>query len=92
MSSEIVYKGQDVPRAISGHLNSGSGWRLVATKGERRFFVGTLKWTQNFGETRIAVFTVPKAARSKARAAAQKKKAVAALHKGRKRTATPARP
>jgi hypothetical protein len=64
MASDITYKGHSVPKAPrsgrKGRMTTGAAWRLIATKGQRRYFVGTLKSTFNFGKTRIAVFTVPK--------------------------------
>jgi hypothetical protein len=41
-------------------MTLGKGWTLTATKGVKREFKGTLVGTFNFGNTRLAVFTVPK--------------------------------
>lgn len=41
-------------------MTKGQGWRLAATRGDKRVFVGTLLTTINMGEKRIAVFSVPK--------------------------------
>jgi len=64
MATDITYKGKNVPKAPrtgkKGRMTTGLGWRLVATRGQRRYFVGTLISTFNFGKTRLAVFTVPK--------------------------------
>ena len=61
MANEIVYKGKIVPRAkLGGRMTPGAAWRLFNTKGSQRYFPGTLITTFNFGNTRIAVFSVPK--------------------------------
>jgi hypothetical protein len=64
MASDILYKKQPVPKAPRsgnvGKMTGTTGWRLVATKGQRRYFAGTLLTTFNFGKTRLAVFSVPK--------------------------------
>jgi hypothetical protein len=36
------------------------GWRLAATQGKTRIFVGTLIDTVNKGGVRLAIFSVPK--------------------------------
>ena len=41
-------------------MTKGKGWRLVTTTGRKRVFVGTLLQTINFGNKRIAIFSVPK--------------------------------
>jgi hypothetical protein len=41
-------------------MTPGAGWRLAATKGRKRIFVGTLLDTVNKGEVRVAIFSVPK--------------------------------
>jgi hypothetical protein len=41
-------------------MTNGNGWRLVATKGKKRMFVGTLLDTVNHGKNRLAIFSVPK--------------------------------
>jgi len=50
--------GQKVRKG--GNMTKGSKWRLVAQKGRRRAFPGTLLTTFNLGRRRIAVFNVPK--------------------------------
>ncbi len=48
-------------RAVKGErMTRGQGWRLVTTRGRKRVFVGTLLQTFNFGNRRIAIFSVPK--------------------------------
>ncbi|MGQ0485560.1 MAG: hypothetical protein ACT4SY_09445 [Hyphomicrobiales bacterium] len=58
MAGEITIKGQKAGKGEK--MTVGSGWRLVATKGKKRVFVGTLLDTVNKGDLRIAVFSVPK--------------------------------
>jgi hypothetical protein len=58
MASQITFKGKPVGRGDK--MVDGKGWRLVATKGKVRFFVGTLLGRVNLGKTRLAVFSVPK--------------------------------
>lgn len=41
-------------------MTMGKGWRLATAKGRTRVFVGTLLATINFGEKRLAIFSVPK--------------------------------
>lgn len=41
-------------------MTPGVGWRLAATKGKKRIFVGSLLDTVNKGGVRIAIFSVPK--------------------------------
>jgi hypothetical protein len=41
-------------------MTSGSGWRLVKTTGTKQMFVGSLIDTINFGNRRLAIFSVPK--------------------------------
>ena len=58
MAAQITIKGV---KAKKGERMTGSrGWRLVATKGRKRIFVGTLLGTLNKGAARIAIFSVPK--------------------------------
>jgi hypothetical protein len=58
MPSEITIKGD---RARRGErMTPGQGWRLAIVKGRKRVFVGTLLKTFNFGNKRLAVFSVPK--------------------------------
>ena len=52
----------DRPRP-GGKMTKGTGWRLVATRGQKRYFVGTLLYTHNFNKARVAVFSVPKLTR-----------------------------
>lgn len=58
MASEITIKGQKAKRGE--RMTSGSGWRLAATKGRKRVFIGTLLGTINRGKQRFAIFSVPK--------------------------------
>jgi hypothetical protein len=61
MASEITYKGQDIRKGRpGGKMTKGTGWRLVAVKGQKRYFVGTLLYTYNSGAKRLALFSVPK--------------------------------
>jgi hypothetical protein len=58
MASEISIKGQ---RARKGErMTKGAGWRLATTRGRKRVFVGTLLYTINMGNRRLAIFSVPK--------------------------------
>lgn len=41
-------------------MTPGSGWKLAATKGSKRVFNGTLIGTVNWGNVRLAIFSVPK--------------------------------
>jgi hypothetical protein len=41
-------------------MTKGAGWKLIATKGRKRQFSGTLLKTFNFGAKRLAIFSVPK--------------------------------
>jgi hypothetical protein len=58
MAATITIKGTKA--AKGANMTGGTGWRLVATKGKKRIFVGTLLGTVNKGGTRIAIFSVPK--------------------------------
>lgn len=58
MVNEISFKGSKAPKGEK--MTKGSGWRLVTTKGRKRVFVGTLLHTMNFGNKRLAIFSVPK--------------------------------
>jgi hypothetical protein len=62
MADNITYNGQKLRKAKpGGKMTGGTGWRLGATKGQRRYFVGTRITTFNFGKkVRLAVFSVPK--------------------------------
>lgn len=61
MADNITHRGQKVRMAKpGGKMTKGSGWRLVATAGRKRYFAGTLLYTHNFGKARVAVFSVPK--------------------------------
>jgi len=58
MPAEISIKGQ---KARKGErMTKGTGWRLAIVRGRKRVFVGTLLHTMNFGNKRIAIFSVPK--------------------------------
>jgi len=58
MAAEITIKGQKAKKGE--RMTGGNGWRLATTKGKKRVFVGTLLGTINKGNTRIAIFSVPK--------------------------------
>jgi hypothetical protein len=61
MANEIMIGKNKPKKAKRGErMTYGSGWRLVVVKGNQRLFVGTLLWTHNAGNKRIAVFSVPK--------------------------------
>jgi len=58
MAGQITIQGS---KAAKGErMTTGNGWRLATTKGKKRVFVGTLLQTFNFGNRRIAIFSVPK--------------------------------
>jgi hypothetical protein len=58
MANEISIKGQ---RARKGErMTRGTGWRLAIVRGRKRVFVATLLQTMNFGNMRLAIFSVPK--------------------------------
>jgi hypothetical protein len=58
VAGEITIKG--VKAAKGEKMTPGRGWRLVATKGKKRVFVGALLDTINKGGVRVAIFSVPK--------------------------------
>jgi hypothetical protein len=58
MPAEITIKGQKAGRGE--RMTGGTGWRLAILKGRKRVFVGTLLKTFNFGNKRLAIFSVPK--------------------------------
>ena len=58
MAADITIKGKKAKRGE--RMTGGNGWRLVTIKGKKRVFVGTLLGTVNKGNTRIAIFSVPK--------------------------------
>lgn len=58
MATDIPIKGQWAKKGE--RMTGGNGWRLVTTKGRKRVFRGTLLQTFNFGNKRIAIFSVPK--------------------------------
>ena len=58
MAGEISIKGKKAPKGAK--MTKGSGWRLVATTGQKRVFAATLLQTINMGSKRIAIFSVPK--------------------------------
>jgi hypothetical protein len=41
-------------------MTRGNGWRLAMEKGRKRVFIGTLLQTINYGDRRLAIFSVPK--------------------------------
>jgi len=57
MASEITIKGEKAKKGE--RMTHGSGWRLATVAGRKRVFVGTLLQTFNFGNRRLAVFSVP---------------------------------
>ena len=58
MAAEIIIKGDKAGRGE--RMTYGKGWRLATVKGRKRVFVATLLKTFNFGQKRLAVFSVPK--------------------------------
>jgi hypothetical protein len=58
MVAAITIKGTKAPKGAN--MTGTTGWRLVATKGKKRIFVGTLLGTVNRGKARITIFSVPK--------------------------------
>lgn len=58
MATDVVIKGQKAKKGE--RMTLGAGWRLATTKGKQRVFVGTLLKTFNFGNRRLAIFSVPK--------------------------------
>ena len=58
MPAEITIKGHKARRGE--RMTTGQGWRLAIVKGRKRVFVGTLLQTFNFGNKRLAIFSVPK--------------------------------
>lgn len=58
MAGEISIKGVKAKKGEK--MTAGNGWRIVATKGRKRVFAGTLLGTVNKGNVRIAIFSVPK--------------------------------
>lgn len=58
MPAEITIKGDKARRGE--RMTVGQGWRLAIVKGRKRVFVGTLLKTFNFGDRRLAIFSVPK--------------------------------
>jgi len=60
-SVTITIKGKAVKGAAKGErMTGGSGWRMIPSKGKIRVFKGTLLKTVNIGNTRVAIFSVPK--------------------------------
>jgi len=57
MAATITLKGTKPRRGE--RMTNGNGWRLVATKGRKRVFVGTLLDTVTKRGNRIAIFSVP---------------------------------
>lgn len=58
MATDITIKGIKAPKGAK--MTKGNSWRLVATKGRKRVFSGTLLQTINIGKQRLAIFSVPK--------------------------------
>ena len=58
MAAGITIHGDKAKRGE--RMTKGKGWRLATVKGRKRVFVGTLLGTHNFGDKRIAIFSVPK--------------------------------
>lgn len=58
MPGQIKIMGQKARRG--DRMTKGKGWRLAVQKGRKRVFVGTLLEIINFGNKRIAIFSVPK--------------------------------
>jgi hypothetical protein len=60
-ATTITINGRKVKGAAKGERMTGkSGWRMIPSKGKIRVFKGTLLKTVNSGNTRIAIFSVPK--------------------------------
>lgn len=58
MASEITIKGRQARKGE--RMTKGKGWRLATVTGRKRVFKGSLLYTMNFGNKRIAIFSVPK--------------------------------
>ncbi len=58
MAGQIKIMGQKARRG--DRMTKGKGWRLAVQKGRKRVFIGTLLETINFGNKRLAIFSVPK--------------------------------
>ncbi len=58
MAHEITIKGETAKRGE--RMTKGKGWRLATVSGRKRVFIGTLLQTVNFGNKRLAIFSVPK--------------------------------
>ncbi|MGB7582600.1 MAG: hypothetical protein WBL85_09165 [Sedimentisphaerales bacterium] len=58
MATEISIKGQKAGKGE--RMTKGAGWRLAIVKGRKRVFVAALLQTFNFGNRRLAIFSVPK--------------------------------
>jgi hypothetical protein len=58
MAGEISIKGQKAKRGE--RMTKGKGWRLATVNRRKRVFVGTLLYTINMGNKRLAIFSVPK--------------------------------
>lgn len=57
MASDITIKGVKAPKGAK--MTKGNSWRLVAAKGKKRVFSGTLLQTIIIGGKRLAIFSVP---------------------------------
>jgi hypothetical protein len=58
VAAKITIKGTKPQRGR--RMTKGTRWRLAAVSGRKRVFVGTLLHTMNFGNKRLAIFSVPK--------------------------------
>jgi uncharacterized protein YdbL (DUF1318 family) len=58
MVGRIKILGQKARRGE--RMTRGNGWRLAMEKGRKRVFIGTLLQTINYGDRRLAIFSVPK--------------------------------
>lgn len=58
MAGQVKIMGQKARRG--DRMTKGKGWRLAVQKGRKRVFIGTLLETINFGDKRLAIFSVPK--------------------------------
>ncbi len=58
MAKQIKIMGQKARRG--DRMTKGRGWKLAIEKGRKRVFTGTLLATINDGDTRVAIFSVPK--------------------------------
>jgi hypothetical protein len=58
MTRGITIQGQKAKKGE--RMTKGQGGRLATVRGRKRVLVGTLLETINFGNMRLAIFSVPK--------------------------------